>query len=199
MPPPAAVVDASVWYSRHVRNALTWHALEGIFAFHWSAEILAEVRRSLIKRNIEKHGEPRENRVDAVIGRVTSALSQLQPQAEVPASAVIANLGKATNHREDRHVLAAAIATNAQFVVTENLRHFKREDCMPHEVEALSPDQFLVRMLSNETLDAALIALHSQAAVHGWTLEEALAILRERLPSYVAELARRLGPEDPGS
>ena len=55
--PPPAIVDASVLYSRHLRNALVWHSLEGLFELRWSALILDETRRSLIERNLDAYGE----------------------------------------------------------------------------------------------------------------------------------------------
>ncbi len=37
---------------------------------------------------------------------------------------------------DDRHVLAAAIACNAQVIVTSNLRHFPDADLEPFNIEA---------------------------------------------------------------
>lgn len=53
MSAPSAIVDASVLYSRHLRNTLVWHSLEGLFELRWSALILDEVRRGLIERNLD--------------------------------------------------------------------------------------------------------------------------------------------------
>jgi hypothetical protein len=44
----------------------------------------------------------------------------------------------------DRHVLAAAVASDAQAVVTLNLKHFPTEACEPFAVEALHPDSLLL-------------------------------------------------------
>jgi hypothetical protein len=74
MLPPRAIVDASVLYSRHLRNALVWHSLEDLFELRWSALILDETRRSLIERNLDTYGEERAPAVDRVLERITSAL-----------------------------------------------------------------------------------------------------------------------------
>ena len=56
---PRVIVDASVLYQRHLRNALVWHSLEGLYELCWSALILDEVRRNLIARNLSRYGEER--------------------------------------------------------------------------------------------------------------------------------------------
>jgi len=148
--PPPAIVDASVLYSRHLRNALVWHSLEGLFELRWSALILDETRRSLIERNLNAYQEERASAVDRVLERVTSALSSIYPDAEVPAEEIQSLVKQMTNDPKDRHVLAAAVATGSQFVVTANLKDFRPQDTGPHGVEALSADAFLTKLLDDE-------------------------------------------------
>lgn len=49
-----------------------------------------------------------------------------------------------TNDPKDRHVLAAAVASGAQVVVTLNLKDFPPESCEPLAIEPLHPDVFLM-------------------------------------------------------
>ena len=46
--------------------------------------------------------------------------------------------------RADRHVLAAAIKAGAQVIVTSNLKHFPAADLRQWDVEAKSPDDFVL-------------------------------------------------------
>lgn len=64
--------------------------------------------------------------------------------AEIPALAIAALEPRMTNESADRHVLAAAVASNdAKTIVTSNLRHFPAAACQPFGVEVAHPDAFL--------------------------------------------------------
>lgn len=195
MRPPPAIVDASVLYSRHLRNALVWHSLEGLFELRWSTLILEETRRSLIERNLVAYGEERAPAVDRTLERVTSALTSAYPDAEVPAEQIQPLLKQMTNHPKDRHVLAAAVATGTPFVITANLKDFRPQDTHPHGVEALSADDFLTKLLKDEqAVELCTTALAQQADFHGWTITRLLALLGQPgkhrsawLPRYVRQ------------
>jgi len=189
MRPPPAIFDASVLYSRHLRNALVWHSLEGLFELRWSTLILDETRRSLIERNLTAYGEERTPAVNRTLERVTSALRSVYPDAEVPDEQIQPLLEQMTNHPKDRHVLAAAVATETPFVVTANLKDFRPQDTRPHGVEALSTDDFLTNLLDDEqAIDLCTAALAQQASFHGWTINQLLALLgqpSERRPAWL--------------
>jgi hypothetical protein len=52
-----------------------------------------------------------------------------------------------TNHPKDRHVLAAAVVSKAQYIVTSNLRDFPAAALRPYRIEAHGPDEFLRDLL----------------------------------------------------
>src|ERR1022692_1384440 len=108
MLPPPAIVDASVLYSRHLRNALVWHSLEGLFELRWSALILDETRRSLIERNLNTYGGERAPAVDRFLAPRTSPLTPVYPAAGVPPEQIHPLTEQMTNHPRDRPVRAAA-------------------------------------------------------------------------------------------
>jgi len=55
---------------------------------------------------------------------------------------------------DDRHVLAAAIQTKAALIVTQNLKDFPAENLAPHEIEAISTDDFLADCIDLAGLQA---------------------------------------------
>lgn len=55
-----------------------------------------------------------------------------------------------TNQVKDRHVLAAAVACEADRIITCNLRDFPLDSCEPHGVEPEHPDDFLLGLWGRE-------------------------------------------------
>ena len=53
-----------------------------------------------------------------------------------------------TNHPMNRHVLAAAIKSRAQIIVTFNLKHFQLTALHSYYIEPQSPDIFLMNLLA---------------------------------------------------
>lgn len=85
-----------------------------------------------------------------------------------------------TNHWRDRHVLAAAVAAQADVIVTANLRHFPPHACDPHGIRVESPDQFLCNASERDPEVVMTAVLCAQAA-------------RKRRPAMsVAEMLDRL-------
>jgi hypothetical protein len=93
-----------------------------------------------------------------------------------------------TNHPKDRHVLAAAIRTGAQTIVTFNLKDFPEEALARWNVVAQSPDEFLIHQFH---LAPEVVArkLREQAEQHGG-LPRLLEIHSKAAPGLV-ELVRR--------
>jgi hypothetical protein len=59
-----------------------------------------------------------------------------------------------TTPTDDRHVLAAAIKSSAQVIVTTNLKDFPEAELRPWNVEAKSPDDFVLDQI---TIDARIV------------------------------------------
>lgn len=55
---------------------------------------------------------------------------------------------------DDRHVLAAAITTSAQVIVTENLKDFPGEALAPFDIDAISADEFISDAIELDALAA---------------------------------------------
>lgn len=53
---------------------------------------------------------------------------------------------------DDRHVLAAAIKAGAQVIVTANLRDFPQSDLAPWDIEAQTPDDFMLNQISVDAM-----------------------------------------------
>jgi hypothetical protein len=98
------------------------------------------------------------------------------------------------NEPGDRHVLAAAVRTKAEVLVTSNLRHFPKRSVEPHGIRVQSPDAFLLERL-NQAPAQMLRVLWDQAAefqAPPMTTWEVLDRLARTAPKYAAALRTML-------
>jgi hypothetical protein len=90
-----------------------------------------------------------------------------------------------TNHPKDRHVLAAAVASRADYLVTFNLKHFVSPPAAAHEAIVIGPSAFLkgVARLDREIVEERL---GQQAAAIGLTVSDLLDRLAGSVPGFVS-------------
>jgi hypothetical protein len=96
------------------------------------------------------------------------------------------------NDSKDRHVLAAAVRTGAQTIVTFNLKHFPDAALTKWNVIAQSPDDFLVHQFY---LDQATVVRKIQEQVaehHGNSMERLLSIHRKAVPAFTELLVQAM-------
>jgi predicted nucleic acid-binding protein len=178
-----ALLDTCVLYPAYLCDTLLRLAEVRAFRPLWSAEIMNELRRNLVRR-----GLPPE-KVDRRINMMTKSF----PDAMVTGYESLTD--EMTNDPKDRHVLAAAVRSHAEVVVTFNLADFPQDALKPYDVEAVHPDAFLLDQLD---LYPALTrqALTDQAAAYRREPKSVpgLLVLLERsgVPGFAAEARRHL-------
>ncbi|KDA05363.1 toxin-antitoxin system, toxin component, PIN family protein [Microbacterium sp. CH12i] len=164
--------DANVLYSRVLRDYLLYTADAELISIRWSAAIVAEVIEHLIA-NLPTF--------DAAAGqRLITAMTTAFPDAEVniddAARERVASL--ALPDEDDRHVLAAAIAAEAEILCTDNIKDFPIDAMKAVSIQALTADD-LLSLLVKEYGDE-MRAVHQTVVSHlpGATDESTLATLR---------------------
>lgn len=178
----AVVLDASVLYPLPLRDTLLRVGETELYDPLWSKRILEEVVRNLIAdRRASK------DQADSLLVAMRGAF-----EAAAVAEDAIERLEPAmTNHPYDRHVLAAAVASDAQAIVTLNLKHFPEDACSPFGLEALHPDEFLLGLYELDP-DGVTEAVRRQASVlqrPPLAFRELLDLLAATVPSF-AETVR---------
>lgn len=144
-------LDACVLVPIRLTDLLLRLAKAGIYSPLWSADVLDEVERNVLKLGVSSC------RVRSRIDR----MRQEFPDAEVSGyEAMIPNM---TNDPKDRHVLAAAAAGRAAVIVTANLRDFPDVALVPHQIKAIHPDDFLLALLECH-LDDTVRCVREQVA-----------------------------------
>ena len=137
-----ALLDASVLYSAPLRDLLMQVALAGLFRAKWSEEIHTEWIEALLRRRSDLRRAVLE-RTRELMNR--AILDALVSGYEGAADAVAGELPDAG----DVHIVAAAIKSEADTIVTFNLKHFPETALAPHGLQALHPDAFLTELLTD--------------------------------------------------
>jgi hypothetical protein len=95
---------------------------------------------------------------------------------------------------KDRHILAAALKSNSEVVITFNLKHFPALKLKQHDIEALSPDVFIARLIKQDSTQAinALNSLVNKLKNPPKIIEEVLVSMANCGLVNTAELYRSL-------
>ncbi|MCL2305574.1 MAG: PIN domain-containing protein [Planctomycetaceae bacterium] len=136
-----AIFDACVLYPAPLRDLLMYLTGSDLFQARWTDEIHDEWIRNLLKnrpglnpKNLERTRSLMDAYVDdcLVIG-----YEPLIETLQLP-------------DPKDRHVLAAAIKTRASFIVTFNIKDFPSAALVPHGIQAVTPDEFVMRLIAED-------------------------------------------------
>jgi predicted nucleic acid-binding protein len=176
-----AVLDACVLAPMPVADTLLRLAEEMFYSPRWSEEIMRETKSTLEKFGYTEMQSQR--RIDA--------MNEAFPEAMVEGYEDLIPAMK--NHEKDRHVLAAAVRSNAHCVVSANKRHFHDASLAPYNVECLTADDFLIHQYHLDT-DGFIAILTQQAARINIPIYNLLASLSVHIP----QLAALIKPLDVG-
>lgn len=129
------VYDANVLYPNTLRDLLIRIAQSGTVQAKWTNVILDEMLAALRRNRPDIPAERLERLRDLMNKAVRDCLvTGHEPLIE----------GLKLPDPDDRHVLAAAIKAGAQVIVTRNLKDFPESDLQPWDIEAKSPDAFVL-------------------------------------------------------
>jgi len=181
-----AVLDANVLYPAPIRDFLLRLAEADLFIPKWSDEIHNEWVRNLLKNRpdlkaaqIEKTCRAMDNAFEcANIKGFQSLINEL----DLP-------------DKDDRHVLAVAIKSQASIIITFNKKDFPARSVKSHAVEIKDPDDFIVYLLKSnkskvlESFSRLVNALKKPPQTQGQVLatlencglSESVAVIRKML------------------
>jgi hypothetical protein len=174
------VLDACVLVNAALRDTLLRIAEPPrLYLPRWSNDIIDETTRAL------------ENKLGYSREQTARLVGQLRVHFEdcwvegyeqlVPAM---------TNHHKDRHVLAAAVRTGAQTIVTFNIKDFSEAAVAPWDVIVQTPDEFLVHQFHlNPEVVLAKLAEQAQARQG---IARLLEIHEKTVPAFTQLVRRHL-------
>lgn len=172
-----AVLDACTITCLPVCDTLLRLAEHRFYRPFWTEEILKEAERAIAKRPQVGPARARKR---------THQMHKAFPEAMVHhAGSLIFGLP------DDEHVLAAAVKSEAQSIVTFNLKDFPHSICSLHDIEVIHPDAFLLDQFDLNP-DRVRNVIYAQA---GTTQAPALGIpvVLSSLHAHVPNFANSVG------
>lgn len=183
MPDFIVIYDACVLYPAPLRDLLLQLATTGLFRAKWSSTIHDEWMKNVLK-----------DRPDLTIGQLNRTRALMDRTAE---DALIKGFEPLIGtvhqgiHPKDRHVIAAAIHSQARAIVTFNLADFPSVALKAHDMEAHHPDDFLMSLenlrpgILGQTAKIVRARLNNPPVTAADYVD---TILRQRLPATAATL-----------
>lgn len=177
-----AVLDANVLVPVALCDTLLRLAADHFYRPFWSERILDETERVMVdKLSISRRkarrriGQMRQAFPDAVVRNVDSYQFGLPDP-------------------DDEHVLAAAVKSEAQAIVTFNADDFPKAICTSEDIDVISPDDFLIYQwdFDPERVRSIIYAQVGalRAPVQG--LAQVLLGLARHTPSFARQLTRSI-------
>jgi hypothetical protein len=147
------VIDACVLVQAAIRDTLLRLSEKRLFLCRWSDDIIEETARTLqTKLGLDKNdcdyliGELKEHFPDAWVEQGYKQLISAMPVNE-----------------KDRHVVAAAVRSGSEVILTYNLKHFPADSLTALDICARHPDAFLID-LYHLNPEIVVHTLHEQGA-----------------------------------
>jgi len=136
------VLDANVMYPLWIRDLLLWFAHYDLYTPKWSKHIFDEWLEAMKRKGVSESEALKR----------TSIVNDAFPDALVENYESLIETLKLPDIN-DNHVLAAAIKTNANLIVTNNLKHFPIEYLSSFGLSAKTADDFFTDIidLNHET------------------------------------------------
>jgi len=147
-----AVLDTNVIYPVKVRDLIFTMADMHAFTIKWSKNIFKEWEAVMKKKGME----------EKIIQRQLNNASLAFPDALVENYEHIMEILNLPDP-DDRHVMAAAIKTNANVIVTNNVKDFPLEYLKSFNLDVKTPDEFLCDAV-DLNLKAAMQAFKNMVA-----------------------------------
>ena len=141
---PIILVDACVLHSACCRDILIQCDIDGHFRLRWTKLILAETQHSILRRRPDLNSTQIRRTFKLMNRACPDALQisdkQPHPRLNLP-------------DPNDNHILAAAINTNSEIILTFNLKDFPSGILNQYKIKAQHPDDWLNKFYQSKPSD----------------------------------------------
>lgn len=140
--PPVLLLDACILYPAGLRNLMMWLAVHDLIRPKWSDRIHGEWMRNVLndRPDLTRDQLERTRRLmDQHAGDcLVTGYARHVARLELP-------------DEDDRHVLAAAIESEAEAIVTWNVSDFPEDAVLEFGIGVLTPDELVQSLLVEDT------------------------------------------------
>ena len=180
------LTDANVLYSRVLRDYLLYAAEYRIIAVAWSREILKETTDHLMAN--------RPNFTQESADRLIAAMTRAFPYAERnPQPEHFERLAHLSlPDEDDRHVIAAALAAEADIICTRNTPDFPPEVAAEFGFTVVTADELICRLITDFPSTMRFVHNTSVANLRGATNESTFQALRAAGAPHASDAMRNL-------
>lgn len=155
---PLLYLDSNVLLPLYLRCVFLELASVGLVSVHWSRQILAEVRRNLLK--------PRHGQTETSVDRLLSSMTHAFPEALVSDNEELEPRFHGKTDPKDAHVAAGALrlalspsaSDREVLLVTANLKHLPAAAFAGTRVHPAGPDAVLRHLLTSRPEAADVLA-----------------------------------------
>lgn len=182
--PYPVVLDACVLYPSFLRDLLIRLGLTGLYQPKWSAPIEDEWQRNLLANRADLTPEQ--------IQRTAALMNTAVPDAMITGFEPLIDSVDLPDV-DDRHVVAAAVRSNSEIIVTFNLKDFPAPALDAFGIEALHPDDFVMDLfdLNLALVLSAVTTQRSNLRKPPMSVDDYLeALLRQGMAQTVKELSK---------
>lgn len=178
-----AVLDACVLYPAPLRDLLLSLAAHGLYRAKWSQQIHDEWTRNVLANRDDLTAEQ--------LQRCCTLMNTAVPDSLVTGyEDLISSL--TLKDPDDRHVLAVAVRSNADSIVTFNLKDFDEDELKKFDLYTEHPDEFISNMIEIYTprVISAVKEMRARLRNPPKTVEEFLTTMHiQGLPQSVFKLS----------
>lgn len=177
-----AFLDTCVLYGATLTDTLLRIAEQDAFRPQWSNDVLDELRR-----NLDAIPGLAAGAADRRIHFMTEAFPEAMVEGYEPLIA-----GMTCDHK-DRHVLAAAVHSDSQVLVTFNIDDFPDSSVAGFDITVVHPDDFLLDQIDLHPgkVGRAIVGQVNDATRPALTISDLLGILtRAGVPKFASEVRR---------
>lgn len=164
--------DSCVLYSAYLRDVLVTLAHKELFKAKWTHQINEEWIRNLLNNRpeiaedkLKRTANEMNNLPDCIVSNYEDLIERL-------------NLPDPN----DRHILAAAIKSGSQVIVTYNLADFPEAELQKYNIEAQHPNEFIDNLinLSPQEVLGAVLEIKSRLRNPPKSINELIEIYKSR-------------------